>query len=59
MGVPGATNGPASHALISSRSVLGRQLHVTFTPRGENTKMHVISARDMHRKERSHYEKET
>ena len=29
----------------------GRRLHVTFTLREENTKIRVISARDMHRKE--------
>ena len=45
------------HALGVTNS--GRQLHVTFTLRGEYTKIRVISARDMHRKERSRYEKET
>ena len=45
------------HALGVTNS--GRQLHVTFTLRWENTKIRVISARDMHRKERSRYEKET
>ena len=44
------------HALGVANS--GRQLHITFTLRGENTKIRVISARDMHRKERSRYEKE-
>ncbi len=34
----------------------GRQLHVTFTLREENRKIRVISARDMHRKERAQYE---
>ena len=37
----------------------GRRLHVTFTLREENTKIRVISARDMSRKERRHYEQET
>lgn len=37
----------------------GRRLHVTFTLREENTKIRVISARDMSRKERSRYEQET
>ena len=37
----------------------GRRLHVTFTLREENTKIRVISARDMSRKERGHYEQET
>ena len=45
------------HALGVTNS--GHHLHVTFTLRGENTKIRVISARDMHRKERSRYEKET
>jgi len=35
----------------------GRLLHITFTLRYENTKIRVISARDMHRKERDAYEK--
>lgn len=34
----------------------GRFLHVTFTVRGNGDLIRVISARDMHRKERSHYE---
>jgi len=33
-----------------------RLLHVTFTLRGGGTLIRVISARDMHRKERSVYE---
>ena len=37
----------------------GRRLHVPFTLREENTKIRVISARDMSRKERSRYEQET
>ena len=45
------------HALGITNS--RRQLHVTFTLREENTKIRVISARDMHRKERSRYAKET
>ena len=36
----------------------GRYLHVTFTLRGEGTKIRVISVRDMNRKERVLYEKE-
>ncbi|MFN9154701.1 MAG: BrnT family toxin, partial [bacterium] len=31
----------------------GRALHITFTLRGDGTLIRVISARDMHRKERS------
>jgi len=37
----------------------GRRLHNTFTLREEATRIRVISARDMHRKERSRYEQET
>ncbi|HEY1475663.1 MAG TPA: BrnT family toxin [Pseudolabrys sp.] len=37
----------------------GRRLHVTFTLRGDNKKIRVISARDMNRKERVYYEQET
>ena len=33
-----------------------RLLHVTFTMRGDGTLIRVISARDMHRKERTIYE---
>ena len=40
------------HALGMTHS--GRKLHITFTVRG--TKIRVISARDMHRKERNIYE---
>ena len=35
----------------------GRLLHITFTLRYESTRLRVISARDMHRKERAAYEK--
>ena len=48
---------PRFHALGVTNS--GHQLHVTFTLRRENTKIRVISARDMHSKERSRYGKET
>ena len=40
------------HALGMTHA--GRKLHITFTVRG--TRIRVISARDMHRKERSIYE---
>jgi uncharacterized DUF497 family protein len=33
-----------------------RQLHITFTLRSDDTLIRVISARDMHRKERAIYE---
>ncbi|HLP70674.1 MAG TPA: BrnT family toxin [Rhizobium sp.] len=36
----------------------GRLLHITFTLRAEETRIRVISARDMSRKERSYYEQE-
>jgi uncharacterized protein len=36
----------------------GRLLHVTFTLRDQETKLRVISARSMNRKERSLYEKQ-
>jgi uncharacterized DUF497 family protein len=42
------------HAL--GRTMSGRLLHVTFTLRSNRTKLRVISARDMHRKERAVYE---
>jgi hypothetical protein len=35
-----------------------RRLHVTFTLRQQDRLIRVISARDMHRKERSRYEQE-
>lgn len=42
------------HAL--GRTDAGRPLHVTFTLRGGGRLIRVISARDMHRKERAIYE---
>ena len=42
------------HALGKTDS--GRQLHITFTLRADDTLIRVISARDMHRKERTVYE---
>lgn len=45
---------PRLHAL--GRTPDGRRLHVTFTLRARGTLIRVISARDMHRKERSRYE---
>ena len=36
----------------------GRRLHVTFTLRSDDTLIRVISARDMHRKERNIYDHE-
>ena len=37
----------------------GRLLHITFTLRHKNTLIRVISARDMHKKERVIYEQTT
>jgi uncharacterized DUF497 family protein len=42
------------HAL--GKTDAGRQLHVTFTLRAGDSLIRVISARDMHRKERAVYE---
>jgi len=42
------------HAL--GKTLAGRLLHVSFTLRGDGTLVRVISARAMHRKERSVYE---
>ena len=42
------------HALGQTHD--GRRLHITFTLRKDRTLIRVISARDMHRKERSIYE---
>jgi uncharacterized DUF497 family protein len=40
------------------QSLTGRQLHVTFTLRDKGTRIGVISARHMNRKERALYEQE-
>lgn len=42
------------HAL--GQAADGRHLHVTFTLRQDGQRLRVISARDMHRKERAIYE---
>jgi len=47
---------PRYHALGATLD--GRRLHVTFTLRGDGTRIRVVSARDMHRKERQIYERE-
>jgi len=44
------------HAL--GRTEGGRCLHITFTLRFDGTKIRVISARDMQRKERGFYEQQ-
>jgi uncharacterized protein len=54
----------AGHSTVESRfhalgkTDVGRGLHITFTLRAGGTKIRVISARDMHRKERERYEEE-
>jgi uncharacterized protein len=48
---------PRFHALGASHE--GRRLHLTFTLRNEEQLIRVISARDMHRKERVIYEQAT
>jgi len=45
---------PRYHALAVTDD--RRQLHITFTLRGAGSLIRVISARDMHRKERKIYE---
>lgn len=40
------------------QTLLGRKLAVIFTLRADNSRIRVISARDMHRKERTVYEQE-
>jgi uncharacterized protein len=47
---------PRYHALGVTRD--GRRLHITFTLRDRMTRIRVISARDMHRKERGIYERQ-
>lgn len=47
---------PRFHALGHTHD--GRRLHVTFTLRSRGSLIRVISARDMHRKERAIYEKQ-
>ena len=48
---------PRFHALGKTDDE--RQLHITFTTRHRGEKIRIISARDMHRKERTVYEKAT
>jgi uncharacterized protein len=48
---------PRLHAL--GRTDEGRPLHVTFTLRSPATRIRVISARDMSRKERARYVQES
>jgi uncharacterized DUF497 family protein len=57
MDVKHSQDEPRFHAL--GQSTEGRYLYVTFTLRMNNTKIRVISARDMNRKERVIYEQKT
>jgi uncharacterized protein len=41
------------------RTIADRLLHVTFTLRDHGTKIRIISARDMNRKEKARYGQET
>jgi len=50
-----SANEPRYHALGKTDDA--RRLHVTFTVRAHGTLIRIISARDMHRKERARYEK--
>ena len=52
-----STAEPRWHALGKTHT--GRLLHVTFTLRFDGTRIQVISARDMHGKERRRYEQKT
>ncbi|MBF0626023.1 MAG: BrnT family toxin [Magnetococcales bacterium] len=52
--IPHSQSERRCHAL--GRTHAGRLLHVTFTLRRDHTLIRVISARDMHRKERIRYE---
>ena len=48
---------PRWHAL--GKTHVGRLLHITFTLRFDGTRVRVISARAMHRRERRRYERDT
>src|SRR3954465_3163765 len=48
---------PRFHALGCTDAA--RLLHISFTLRGEGRRVRLISARDMHRKERDRYEQKT
>jgi uncharacterized DUF497 family protein len=50
-----STQEPRFHALGHAEG--GRRLHITFTLRREASLIRIISARDMHRRERTAYEK--
>ena len=49
-----STGEPRFHAL--GQTIEGRNLHIAFTLRSNETLVRVISARDMHRTERAFYD---
>jgi uncharacterized protein len=49
-------SGPESRYHALGQTADGRRLHVTFTLRDDGQRIRVISARDMHRKERAIYD---
>jgi uncharacterized protein len=51
-----STDEPRYHALGTTFDA--RPLHITFTLRDSTTRIRVISARDMHRKERQIYDRQ-
>ena len=53
------SQGEERYQALGKSSLTGRPLHVTFTLREEGTRIRVISARGMNRKERARYEQET
>jgi uncharacterized DUF497 family protein len=48
---------PRYHAL--GMTFAGRRLHITFTLRNQATRIRIISARPMHRRERTIYEQQS
>ncbi len=52
-----STREPRYHAL--GRTFAGRRLHITFTLREQLTRIRIISARPMHRKEQRFYEQKS
>ena len=51
-----STKEPRHHAL--GATIAGRRLHITCTSRADGTRIRIISARDMHRKEKRIYERQ-
>jgi uncharacterized DUF497 family protein len=45
-----------NESLLSCTTLLGRRLTIIFTLRDRDTRIRVISARDMNRRERATYE---